>query len=48
MSKLIEPKDLFPAAAGVVIGLGILAFFVLLAQAMGLQLVIDHSALPRQ
>ncbi len=48
MSKLIEPEDVVPTAIGVVLGVCILVFFVLLVNAMGLQTVIDHSALPRQ
>ena len=48
MANLIEPEDVVPTAIGVVIGICILTFFVLLANGMGLQTVIDPSALPRQ
>ena len=48
MSKFIEPEDVVPAAFGVVLGVCILVFFVLLVNSMGLQTIVDHGAIPRQ
>jgi hypothetical protein len=49
MSKpLIDPKELFPAAVGLAVGVCILVFFVVLAQTMGLQLYVDYGNMPRQ
>jgi hypothetical protein len=44
----IDPKELFPAAVGFALGIGILAFFVLLAMALDMPLLVDTAALPRQ
>lgn len=44
---LIDPKELFPAAVGFALGLGILVFFVLLSKTLGLTLLVDHGNLPR-
>lgn len=44
----IDPKDLVPAVGGFFVGLGILAFFVLLAIGIGLTLYVDKSAIPFQ
>ncbi|MBL9079593.1 MAG: hypothetical protein JNL08_18970 [Planctomycetes bacterium] len=44
----IDPKDLLPAALGFVLGLGILAFFVLLALSLDLTLLVNAHDLPRQ
>ena len=44
----IDPKELLPAAVGFVLGLGILAFFVLLAKSMDLTLLVDQHNVPRQ
>ncbi len=44
----IDPKELVPAAVGFVAGLGILAFFVLLALAMGLTTIVNHANIPMQ
>ena len=45
---LIDPKELVPAAIGVVLGVCILAGFVLLASSLGLTLLVDHSNIPHQ
>lgn len=45
---LLDPKELMPAGYGFAIGLLILAGFAVLAQAMGLTLLVDLSAIPRQ
>lgn len=45
---LLDPKELMPAGYGFAIGLLILGGFAVLAQAMGLTLLVDLSALPRQ
>ena len=44
----IDPKELVPAALGFVLGLGLLAFFVLLAMALDLQLLVNHANIPHQ
>lgn len=48
MSKLIEPEDVLPTAAGFVVGIGIVVLFVLLVTSMGLPTLIDHHAIPHQ
>lgn len=48
-SKLpIDPKELAPAAAGVVIGVCILVGFAVLASVLGLTLFVDHGNIPHQ
>jgi hypothetical protein len=48
-SKLpIDPKELTPAAIGVVLGVVILIGFVALASALGLTLLVDHGNIPHQ
>ena len=48
-SKLpVDPTDLAPAAVGLVIGLGILLGFMLLASALGLTLFVDTGNIPFQ
>ncbi len=44
----IDPKELAPAAGGFAVGIGILLFFVLLAFAMGLTLLVDKGNIPMQ
>ena len=44
----IDPKELLPAAIGLMIGFGIIVFFVLLATGLHLTLFVDPSDLPRQ
>lgn len=44
----IDPKDLVPAVGGFFVGLGILAFFVLLALGMGMTLLVDKANIPLQ
>jgi hypothetical protein len=49
MSKpLIDPKELVPAAIGLVLGFCLIGFFAVLAQTLGLQLYVDYSNIPRQ
>lgn len=45
---LIDPKELFPAAAGFVVGLCILGFFIALALGLGLTTLVDHHNIPHQ
>ncbi|MBX3463494.1 MAG: hypothetical protein KF830_10000 [Planctomycetes bacterium] len=45
---LLDPKELMPAALGLVLGFGILAFFVLLAISLGMPTLAEVHALPRQ
>ena len=45
---LIDPKDLVPAAIGVVVGIGMLIGFVILAQSIGLTLFVDKADIPYQ
>lgn len=47
-SPLIDPKELVPAALGVGVGIGILCFFVLLAMALGMPLLVNHGNIPMQ
>jgi hypothetical protein len=44
----IDPKELVPAALGFVLGLGILAFFVVLTQVLGMPQLVEHENVPRQ
>lgn len=44
----IDPKELFPAAIGLTLGVCLMGAFVALALALDLQLYVDYSALPRQ
>ncbi len=44
----IDPKELFPAAVGLALGVCLMGAFVALALALDLQLYVDYSALPRQ
>lgn len=46
--KLIDPKELAPAAIGFVLGLALLGFFVLFAKGMGLTLLPNHPDIPYQ
>lgn len=48
MSLPIDPKELVPAAAGFVLGLGILTFFVGLAKVLSLTLLVNHGNIPHQ
>ena len=44
----IDPKELAPAAGGVVIGIIILIGFGVLASILGLTLFVDHGDIPHQ
>lgn len=44
----IDPKELAPAAAGVVIGIAILIGFGVLASILGLTLFVDSADIPHQ
>lgn len=44
----IDPKELFPAAVGLCLGVCLMGAFVALALALDLQLYVDYSAMPRQ
>ncbi len=44
----IDPKDLFPAGMGFVLGIGILVFFFLLAKGIGLTTLVDYHNVPHQ
>ena len=44
----IDPKELAPAAAGVVIGIAILIGFGVLATILGLTLFVDSADIPHQ
>ena len=44
----IDPKELVPAAVGLVLGVGIIVFFVALALGLDLTLLVDHGDIPRQ
>ncbi len=44
----IDPKELAPAAAGVVIGIIILVGFGVLASLIGLTLFVDSANIPHQ
>ena len=46
--KLIDPKELAPLAVGFVLGLALLAFFVLFSKGMGLTLLVNHANIPYQ
>jgi hypothetical protein len=41
-------KELVPFVAGFVLGLGIMALFLMLAMAMNLTLLVNHAAIPHQ
>lgn len=47
-APLIDPKDLVPAALGLVLGFGILTFFILLAISMDMTLLVNVGDIPRQ
>lgn len=44
----IDPKELAPAAVGVVIGIVILVGFFVLAVAMGLPTIVEQYDIPKQ
>jgi hypothetical protein len=45
---LINPKELFPAAVGIGLGVLLIVGFVALAFTMGLTMFVDHGNVPRQ
>lgn len=45
---LIDPKELKPLALGLLLGLALLGFFVVLSAAMSQTLLVDHSNIPYQ
>ena len=45
---LIDPKELFPAVIGFALGIGLIAFFAVLAKTLNLQLYVDHANIPHQ
>ncbi|MBZ0150316.1 MAG: hypothetical protein K8J09_02205 [Planctomycetes bacterium] len=45
---LIDPKDLVPAVQGFVLGLGLLAFFFVLALGLGLTTFVNYGDVPYQ
>ncbi len=47
-SPLVDPKELVPAVAGFALGLGIIAFFVLLSYFLGQTLLVNHADIPHQ
>jgi len=44
----IDPKELLPAAIGLMLGVGILIGFGILATVLGMTLFVDHNAIPYQ
>jgi hypothetical protein len=44
----IDPKELTPAAIGLMIGVGILIGFGVLASVLGMTLFVDHGDIPYQ
>ena len=46
--KLIDPKEMGPVAAGFVLGIALIGFFVLMAKGMGLTLLVNHANIPYQ
>jgi hypothetical protein len=45
---LIDPKELAPAAAGLVLGFVLIGAFLALSLALGLTVLVDHSTIPYQ
>lgn len=45
---LLDPKELFPVAAGLAIGVAMLIAFWLLMKVMGLATFVEYTNLPRQ